>query len=122
LAASDAKRGRSVTAYEPVDFATSTMTERQWLGVVLATASRSGWETYHTHDSRRSQPGFPDLVLIRPPEMITAELKTNRGQLTANQSLWLALLAACAIEIHVWRPRDFDLVCRRLLQAPVRRA
>jgi hypothetical protein len=58
-----------------------------------------GWLTYHTHDSRRSAAGFPDLVFLRDGVMIVAECKWKRyvrgpkkGQpngLRAEQVVWL---------------------------------
>jgi hypothetical protein len=55
-----------------------------------------GWRTYHTHDSRRSAAGFPDLVLIRGPELLFVELKTDRGRLSAAQAAWLEALGYVA--------------------------
>ncbi len=41
--------------------------EKPFQAQVVELARLSGWLTYHTHDSRRSQSGFPDLVLVRAP-------------------------------------------------------
>ena len=41
------------------------MTEREWQAQVVSAAQALGWTTYHTHDSRRSNKGWPDLVLVR---------------------------------------------------------
>ena len=41
------------------------MTEKKFQAAVLQIANMYGWLAYHTHDSRRSAPGFPDLVLVR---------------------------------------------------------
>src|SRR5688572_19177552 len=42
-----------------------TQTERAFQAQVVKYARLMGWTAYHTHDSRRSQAGFPDLVLVR---------------------------------------------------------
>lgn len=96
-----------------------TVTEKAWQNTVLELASYGRWLTYHPHDSRHSTPGWPDLALVRPPELVMVELKTDVGRLSSAQKLWLNALLACGVECHVWRPRDFDEVAARLA-APTR--
>ena len=64
------------------DIVASQMTEAEHLEQVKAVALTCGWRLYHTFDSRRSAAGFPDLVLVRPPRVIFAELKSEKGRLT----------------------------------------
>lgn len=90
------------------------MTEKAWQQQVLEISTLCRWQHFHVFDSRRSDPGWPDLVLVRAPELLVAELKTDRGRLTPQQAQWLDRLAACGVEAHVWRPRDFDQVWERL--------
>jgi hypothetical protein len=90
------------------------LTEKEWLSQVIRLAELFQWKTYHTHDSRRSAPGFPDLVLVRRPRVIFAELKAQRGRLTPHQLDWFAELRACQQEIYVWRPEDAEKVARIL--------
>lgn len=81
-------------------------TELQRQIVDLAKAFK--WWVYHTYDSRKSTPGFPDLVLIRPPRVIFAELKSDAGRLTAEQANVLELLRQCGqVESYIWRPKDW---------------
>ena len=88
---------------------TEALSERDWQRQVLDLATLRRWTWYHTHDSRRSPAGFPDLVLVRD-RVIYAELKTDKGRLTTNQLAWQRILAAAGAEVYVWRPRDWDAV------------
>lgn len=87
------------------------MLEKEWQAQVLELAARCGWDfRYHTYDSRRSASGFPDLVLVKPPRIIFAELKVGRRKVTAEQAAWLEALAACNMEYYVWYPDDLESV------------
>lgn len=79
--------------------------ERDWQRTVVATARQLGWMTYHTHDSRRSDPGFPDLVMVRE-RVVFAELKTLTGKVSEEQLAWLGKLEAAGVEVYLWRPSD----------------
>ncbi len=83
---------------------------------VINLAMYYGWGDfiYHTHDSRRSHKGWPDVVLCRPPEILFVELKTGKGRLRPEQADWIQALTACGLEAHVWRPDDFDVLHARL--------
>ena len=90
-------------------------TERELQDKVIELAHVTGWLTYHTYDSRRSERGFPDLVLVRPPRMVVAELKAERGHLTDDQAVWMRALGECpGVEAYVWRPSDWDEIVRVL--------
>lgn len=96
--------------------AAGKMAEKVWQAKVVAEARRQGWRWYHTHRSDRSPAGFPDLCLVRPPRLLFAELKTERGKPTPEQSAWLADLAAAGQECHLWRPSDWPTVVTTLAQ------
>jgi hypothetical protein len=68
--------------------------------------ARPPWRRYHTLNSRGSDPGFPDLVLLRPPRLVVAELKTEDGRVSRDQWAWLDDFAAAGAEAYVWRPGD----------------
>ena len=81
------------------------ITEAQLLAGVRAMARHFGWLVYHTKWSIKSEPGYPDLTLVRPPRVIFAELKGQRGRLTPKQQEWADQLRACPdVEYHVWQP------------------
>lgn len=71
-----------------------------------------GWLEYHTYDSRRSTPGFPDLVLVRDERLIFAELKVGRGKLSQFQKMWLSELHKVPkVEVYLWHPTDWENIC-----------
>ena len=90
--------------------------ETQWRDrTVIPYARMLGWKHYFTWRSKHSPAGFPDLVLVRPPRVIFAELKRDDGTVSTSQAEWLAALAACpTVESYVWRPRDWDVITRIL--------
>jgi len=85
------------------------MTEAELLDAVKTLARFTGWTPYHTHTSKHSDAGFPDLVLVRGQELIFAELKRDRGALTAQQRVWLDQLRDVrSIDVYEWRPAAFE--------------
>lgn len=90
------------------------MTEKEWQALIVEHARLHGWSGYHQFDSRRSQPGWPDLVLVRPPELLMVELKSASGKLTPEQADTLTSLAACGVETAIWRPCDETRAFARL--------
>ena len=93
------------------------MTERDFQRTVIDLAELHGWLVYHTFDSRHSQKGFPDLVLCRPPRVIFAELKTEKGKLSAHQKTWIQNIQQCrnlAANAYVWRPSDWNRITEEL--------
>lgn len=82
------------------------VTERQLQQAIVDTARLLGWIVYHTHDSRRSEPGFPDLVLVRD-RVVYAELKRTGGHLSPAQQRWIQTLRSAGAEVHVWKPCDW---------------
>jgi hypothetical protein len=93
--------------------------ERDLQAAVIDLAERLGWATYHVYDSRRSNSGFPDLVLLKGSRLIFAELKSAKGKLSRTQELWLARLRLVpGIEVYEWRPADWDAIAELLTKAP----
>ena len=90
------------------------MSERELQDNVIALARTLGWRTY---DSRRSDPGFPDLVMVRGDVLIVAELKRQRRyRVSAAQDAWLAALDRVA-RAYLWQPSDWlDGTIERVLR------
>ncbi len=95
------------------------MTEAELQACVENAARYRGWRTYHTHDSRRSQPGFPDLVLVFGSRILFRELKTMTGRLRPEQDAWLRDLKTAGADTDIWRPIHWlDGTVERDLTAP----
>ena len=87
------------------------ITERDFLASVRSLAELLGWACYHTWQSIHSPAGFPDLVMVRPPRIIFAELKVGKRQPTPAQERWLNLLRECpGVEAYLWRPEDWEQI------------
>ncbi len=91
------------------------VSERDFARTVIDLAKVYRWKIYHTYLSIRSEPGFPDLVLVRPPRIIFAELKTERGKVSQAQDDWLFALSECSgAECYIWRPSDWENIVATL--------
>jgi|SRR5215471_14963342 len=87
------------------------ITHQQLQSWVVNAATMLNWRWYHTWISIHSAYGFPDLVLVRPPRLIFAEIKTEDDDVTEAQDLWLTDLAKCpGTETYLWRPADLDRI------------
>jgi hypothetical protein len=113
------ERGGATRVLVPPAPPAADVGEEAFLQLVLDLARALGWMAYHTRDSRRSDPGWPDLVLVRNGRILFLELKVGRGRLTAAQRAWgWALVHASAanerVTYAVLRPRDWGLLVKTL--------
>lgn len=84
------------------------MTEAQLQNCVRDCATLFGWKFYHPWISVKSAAGYPDCTLVRGDRLIYAELKGERGKVTAAQRAWLAALGGVpGVEVYVWRPESW---------------
>ena len=103
-----------MTARDELDAA---MTEKEWQAQVVKLAKDEGWMAYHTYDSRRSEAGWVDLVLVRGPMLLLLELKTESGKVTDAQQAWIdALKKVRIVHADIARPRHWDDVRRALTE------
>ena len=94
-------------------------TEKEFQAAVLEYAHLRGWR--HWHDAATNTPrrcsdcgairqtprnaaGFLDLILIRRPRLVWAELKTETGVVSSDQQSWIDELQACGQAMYIWRP------------------
>lgn len=108
------------------------LTEKLFQRQVVELAKIHGWRVYHPFLSKWSERGFPDLTMVRARDrrLLFAELKADKGAISAHQAEWQELLGAVSdaaagiphdevrdgrrIEVVVWRPRDWDEIERVL--------
>ncbi len=84
-----------------------TISEAEFMAMVMELANICGWLSFHVHDSRRCSPGFPDCVFIRGPVLIVAELKVGKRKPTPEQILWLEAFRGTGAKAFVWTPKDW---------------
>lgn len=100
------------------------LTERDFTSQIRELAALLHWRRYHAWLAKHSPAGFPDEVLVRPPRLIFAELKTDRGKVSPAQAEWLDDLARLPnVEAYVWRPEMIDAItiCLQARQLPLAR-
>lgn len=93
------------------------MTERELQDAIVQTARVLGWRVYHTHDSRHSAAGYPDLTMVRNGRLVFAELKSATGKASEAQQEWLRDLRLSSAEVYMWEPsRWLDGTIERVLR------
>ena len=84
--------------------------EEQFQRWIVQFAQLNGWLAYHPYDSRRSEAGWPDLVLVRGDQVLFRELKAENGKVSAEQQKWIDALAHAGCDVAVWRPQDEKVI------------
>jgi|SRR5215472_17895169 len=82
------------------------MSEAELQERVRGMCAQLGLYHYHPHDSRRSEPGWPDSTIIGPNGVMFRELKNATRQLTSAQRAVGYRLQALSQDWAVWRPAD----------------
>lgn len=82
------------------------MSEAELQRLVTELCAELGLHHYHTHDSRRSEPGFPDSVIIGSA-ILFRELKSSDGILAPEQRRWGSRIERAGGNWAVWRPADW---------------
>ena len=96
-----------IEASEYVNYAT----EAEFQSWVVKCGERHGWTIWHDNDSRRNDPGFPDLVCAHPKlGLMFMELKTATGRVRKEQQAWIDLLDNAGVWVLVWRPANQDVI------------
>lgn len=108
----------SVGSIAMPDLQPTAISEKQFQAEVQAFAKRHGWKTYHTRDSRKSDEGFPDLVMLRERQVV-AELKVGKNKTSAAQDSWIEAYRSIGVETYVWYPSDWPQITEVLGDAKI---
>jgi hypothetical protein len=84
--------------------------------------SRLALGSWRWHHVRRldlglqmGDPGFPDVIALRGPDLLVAELKGPHGRYELGQREWLAAFDEVRrIRTATWRPADVDAIAEVL--------
>lgn len=109
IALADPARSR-LTPAVPIVPADEGADEKSFQADVVKLAKRCGWRVFHVHDSRKSEKGWPDLVLLRGQVLLFVELKTMTGTVQPEQQEWLDALQTAGQTVHVLRPSDWPTI------------
>lgn len=88
--------------------AAQNVSEAELQSWIVDAATKMGWLVYHTHDSRHSPDGFPDLVLVRG-RILYREVKISSrpSVVSIPQRQWLHQLRNAGADADVWTLSDW---------------
>lgn len=99
----------------PAERLDRSVSEDDLLAFVAECLTLYKWLWNHPHDSRRSNPGLPDIVATRGGRVIFCELKSQVGRVSQAQEAWLAELRKnSCVETYLWRPSDMRAIAETL--------
>jgi hypothetical protein len=103
---------KAVRQHDPIPGETESDFQRK----VEKLARDHGWMLYHTFNSERSEPGYPDLHFVHTErgESFFVELKTANGRASQPQVKWLLALQKVGHTVYLWSPNDWDEIERVL--------
>ena len=79
--------------------------EWRWTHFRPAINQRGRWMT-----ALSGAKGWPDYAACRAERFLVAELKSDKGKLSPEQTEWRDGLVMAGIEYHLWRPSDASVV------------
>jgi hypothetical protein len=86
----------------------AAMPEKGYMQQIIDLARSTGWLVFHTFDARRSEPGFPDLVMVRGAQLIFLEVKATKTTTSLEQKEWMGRLRQVKyVHADVARPGDW---------------
>ena len=86
------------------------------LAGIRQAAKQLGMLVYHTRDSRGSDKGFCDLVIVGRGRCLFLELKGPKGRVSGEQLAWLKALRDAGQEAYIVFPDGYDQVLTDLVE------
>jgi hypothetical protein len=95
------------------------MTEAEFQNKVIDFAKWCGWRVFHPRPAQigavgrwathyTGDAGFPDLVMVHPKKgVVFAELKSDTGRVSTQQTMWLSELVDAGAEAYLWQPKHW---------------
>ena len=90
------------------------ISEKELQTAILEALGYMGWRVFHVYDSRRSNPGFPDVLAIKGSRIVFVELKSEKGKIRPEQVEWLDDLVETHSEVYLVRPSSQDAFMRNI--------
>jgi hypothetical protein len=102
---------------KPTEILAESLPESAFQQQVVDIATRLGYKHFHVHNSRRSDPGWPDIVFAHDGKcrLVFVEFKIEGGKVTPEQTAWHDTLAKCDMEIYLVYPRHLDEIIEILM-------
>jgi len=120
----DGRRQQSMSARKKVTLTskrdwTLQISENELQENILDIAKTFGWRRAHFRPARTKYgwrtpvqadgKGFPDLVLVKPPRLVIAEVKRQKTDPNEYQREWLNDFAGVpCVEVYTWKPSDWE--------------
>ena len=81
--------------------------ESGFQAAIVELVKATGNRAYHTYNSRKSEPGFPDLTIYGSVGFLMVETKRVKTKCTGPQLETGARLVEVGVDWLVWRPHDW---------------
>lgn len=89
--------------------------ETQVQDQIIRVVRTLGYLVYHTHDSRRSEKGFPDICIVGFDKLIFIEFKAGKNTATKEQQQWLDELNNAGVDARLYHVDTWKSGDRRLI-------
>lgn len=111
-----AARERRVRVIEAPAAPPLGVSEAAFQRLVTDLAEWCGWHWTFNADSRRTQAGVPDLLLMRGRKCLWREIKTESGKLRPEQLAFGQRLLRAGQDWCVWKPSDWRTIVETLTE------